>query len=194
MEGAAGPRIQHGGGGAGGWSQRVAGRAEKRARHCHHHRPFCPSPSQLLAAHAPTPALADLGYLLNDHLHLALPRPAAPSASAAEQQQQQPAPDPDLTPAQADRALRGLLVSLLRGLTADGLPACIVLDDCHWMHPASWELAQEVAAAAALPPDAPAALPLVLVLVTRPPRHHLDVVCPTVPRGYLALKVWRACV
>lgn len=128
--------------------------------------------AELLAAHAINPTVASLGCLLNSILLLELP--VNPIAER-------------LKPRERHRALRGLFVSLLRGMAAE-TPALITIDDGHFMHKASWDVCRDVATAATLPPGAPGSLAVQLVVASRPIAHYLDVVTPDVPPSYVRLQ------
>lgn len=66
-------------------------------------------------------------------------------------------------------------------------PALLVFDNAFNMHTASWALLHRVAAASSLPKTHPDALPIMVVLSSRPFERYLDVVQRVVPEGYTGL-------
>ena len=72
-----------------------------------------------------------------------------------------------LGPADRDNVIRVMLSALVIAMCALS-PTIVIIDDAHYMHPRSWDLALALAAAAGAPAGCKGALPLSLVLALRP--------------------------
>ncbi|KAA0162236.1 hypothetical protein FNF28_04791 [Cafeteria roenbergensis] len=66
-------------------------------------------------------------------------------------------------------------------------PLMLCIDDAQYLHPTTWEAISRLAARASRPAGSPGALPLLLVLATRPPQRYSDVIFRTVPPAFTDL-------
>ena len=85
-----------------------------------------------------------------------------------------------------ESALAALMFLFVKAVAASH-PALLVFDNAFNMHNASWSLLHRVAAAASLPKGHADALPIMVVVSSRPFERYLDVVQRVVPDGYAGL-------
>ena len=123
---------------------------------------------ELLETHCIDARLQGLGALLNEPLGVSIPTPAGITK---------------LRKHHRDSAVAELMFLFVKAIALCGA-AVIVIDNGYNLPAESWDLVHRVAAAASLPKGHANALPVMLVVSTRPVERHLDVVVRTVPDGY----------